>query len=139
MFERSRNDLDRLFRSICLALMILLWGGACLHAQVKVLRVEPGQTDPAIETVHGPNIALYDPQATPRHRLFLFIVGTGGKADGSRKIDSVFAEWGYHAISLDYEDNVIAVSCAHSLDPTCFGRYRNAIVTGGRPSVKRLR
>ena len=63
-----------------LALAILVFGGGPLYAQIKVLRVEPGQTDPAIATVHGPNLALYDPQVTSRHRLFLFIVGTGGQA-----------------------------------------------------------
>jgi hypothetical protein len=125
-----------LFHRLSIALILLFLGGVNLRAQVKVLRVEPGQTDPAIETVHGPNIAVYDPQAPPRHRLFLFIVGTGGKATGSQKIDSVFASWGYHAISLDYEDNVIAVACAHSLDPTTFGHYRDAIVTGAPVSDK---
>jgi hypothetical protein len=125
-----------LFHRLSVALVLLLLGGVHLRAQVKVLRVDPGQTDPAIETVHGPNIALYDPQAPPRHRLFLFIVGTGGKATGSQRVDSVFARWGYHAISLDYEDNVIAVACAHSLDPTAFGRYRQAIVTGAPVSDK---
>lgn len=107
-----------------------------LHAAVKVLRVDPHQTDPAIVTVHGPHIAVYDPQAASRHLLFLFLVGTRGKAAGSVKIDSAFARWGFHAISLDYEDNVIAVSCAHSLDSTAFGRYREAIVTGAPVSSK---
>ncbi|MFP5207829.1 MAG: BPSS1187 family protein [Acidobacteriota bacterium] len=101
-----------------------------LNAQVKVLRVDPAQTDPAIATVHGPHIALYDPNAPSRHRLFLFLVGTHGSAAGSQKIDSAFAGWGYHAISLDYEDNVVAVAGAHSLDPETFGLYRKTIVTG---------
>lgn len=125
-----------LVHPLSFALALLFLGGVNLRAQVKVLRVDPGQTDPAIETVHGPHIALYDPQAPPRHRLFLFIGGTGGKATGSQRMDSVFARWGYHAISLDYEDNVIAVACAHSLDPAAFGRYRRAIVTGAPVSDK---
>lgn len=125
-----------LFFGACVALLMLFGTSLSLRAQVKVLRVEPGQTYPAIETVHGPHIALYDPHAASRHRLFLFIVGTGGEATGSVSIDRVFAKWGYHAISLDYEDNVIAVACAHSLDPTAFGRYRQAIVTGAPVSDK---
>lgn len=115
---------------IPVALIILLLGLGNLHAGLKVLRVNPRQTDSAIEMVHSPHIALYDPQATPRHRLFLFLVGTGGKATNSLKFDSVFARWGYHAITLDYEDNVIAVACAHSLDPATFGNYRKAIISG---------
>jgi len=118
------------------ALLILLPGIAGLHAAVKVLRVDPHATDPAIESVHGPHIAAYDPQAVSRHRLFLFLPGTRASAAGGLKIVSTFAGWGFHAISLDYEDNVVAVSCAHSLDPTTFGRYREAIVTGAPVSAK---
>jgi hypothetical protein len=125
-----------LFRSLPIALMLWVWGGASLYAAVRVLRVEPGQTDPAIESVHGPHIALYDPQAADCHRLYLFLVGTGGKATGSLKMDSIVAGWGYHAISLDYENKVVAVACAHSLDRTAFGRYREAIVTGAAVSDK---
>ncbi len=116
--------------------MILLLGNISLHAQVKILRIEPGLTDPAIHAVHGPNIALYDPKVPSRHLLYFFLTGTGGSAVGSEKMDSAFAAWGYHAISIDYEDNVIAVASAHSPDSTSFGRYRDAIVTGAPVSRK---
>lgn len=118
-----------LFRGLLIAVTIGI-GTNLAFGEIKVLSVEPSETDPAIATVHGPSIAMYDSDGTSRHRLFLFIVGTGGKATDSRSVDRAFASWGYHAISLDYEDNVIAVSCAHSPDPTSFGRYREAIVTG---------
>lgn len=121
---------------IAAALLILTLENVGLHAEVKLLRVDPQQTDPAIESVHGPNIALYDPQVASSHRLFVFLVGTNGRAEGSLPIDSAFAQWGYHAISLDYEDNVVAVSCAHSPDSACFDHYRDAIVTGAPVSEK---
>lgn len=117
-------------------LLILALGSANLHAQVRVLRVSPEQTDAAIATVHGPHLAVYDPQAVSNHRLFVFLVGTHGSAESSLKIDSAFAAWGYHAIGLDYEDNVIAMSCAQSQDSACFDRYREAIVTGAGVSDK---
>lgn len=119
-----------------LAFLILLFTTHCLHATVKILRVNPTQTDPAIAMVHGPNIAVYDPQAPHRHTLLLFFVGTRGSATGSLRIDSAFARWGYHAIGLDYEDNVIAVTCAHSKSANCFDDYRQAIVTGASVSAK---
>ncbi len=103
---------------------------------MKVLRVDPQQTDAAIEEVQGPHIALYDPQVASAHRLFLFVVGTGSKAESSLPIDSAFAKWGYHAISLDYEDKVPAVACAHGLDIACFDHYRDAIITGAAVSDK---
>jgi hypothetical protein len=114
--------------------LILLSAIHYLHAEVKVLRVDPRQTDPSIAMVHGPSIALYDPAAMHRHRLLLFLVGTRSKATSSLAIDTAFATWGYHAISLDYENNVIAVSCAHSSDSACFDNYRQAIITGASVS-----
>ena len=113
-----------------MALTILAWGAGSLCAQVKILFVEPGQTDPAIAPVHGPHLAVYDLQAAARHRLFFFIAGTGARATNSLAMCRTFAQWGYPAISLDYENSVIATASAHSLDPTSFDRYRNAIVTG---------
>jgi len=124
-----------MLRFISIALVILFFGGVNLFAQVKVLEVEPGQTDTSIETVHGPNIALYDTQVPSRHLLILFIVGTGGRATGTRTMDSIFAIMGYHAITIDYEDNVVAVACAHSKDSTEFDRYRDAIITGAPVSA----
>jgi hypothetical protein len=121
-------------RRVQLATALVLLFALQVHAEIRVLRVDPHQTDPAIATVHGPHIAVYDPQAASRHKLLLFLPGTGAKAAGSLQLDSAFARWGFHAISLDYEDNVIAVSCAHSMDPTAFGRYRDAIVTGASVS-----
>jgi hypothetical protein len=124
------------FRCVSFVLVIGFCGTVRLHAEVKILRVKPDQTDPAITTVHGPSIALYDPHAPPRRQLCFFLVGTGDKATASLRLDTTFAKWGYHVISIDYEDNVIAVACAHSLDPTAFGRYREAIVTGAPVSAK---
>lgn len=128
----------RFSRLLPIGFLILFSGSVSLHAAVKVLRVDPHQTDAAIETVHGPHIAVYDLQSNSRHKLFLFLAGTGSKAAGSLTIDSVFAEWGYHAISLDYENDVLAASCGHSLDRSTFGRYREAIVTGA-PVSKRVK
>lgn len=110
--------------------------GICLHAEVKVLRVDPQQTDAAIEAVHGPHIALYDPQTASNHRLFVFLSGTKGRAESSLPLDTSFTKWGFHAISLDYEDDVLAVSCAHSPDNACFDHYRDAIVNGAPVSDK---
>jgi hypothetical protein len=113
----------------CFALLILFIGYTNLFAQVKVLSVMPSETDPAISTIHGPNLAVYNSDIDS-HQLILMIVGTGGKAAGSRNMDSIFASLGYHVISLDYNNKVIAVICAHSKDSTCFDNYRKEIITG---------
>jgi len=123
-----------LLRNILVALTILFLGGTNLSAQVKAEEINPTDTNPAIETVHGPHLAMYDGQVPSVHRLFLFIVGTSGKATGSRVIDSIFATMGYHAISLDYENNVVAASLVHSKDTAAFDNYREEIITGAQVS-----
>ena len=123
-------------RCLLVVLAILGLSRGNLFAQANVLYVEPGKTDSAIEMVHGPHVALYDSQAASRHRLFFFIVGTGANASNSLAIDSTFAKWGYHAISIDYENNVITVAFAHSLDTNAFDQYRKAIITGGTEGDK---
>jgi len=115
-------------RYISFALLISFC--APLYAQIKVLRVKPEQTDPAIATVHGPHIAVYDPDAVSNHRLFFFIDGTGANPSSSMAVYRTFAGWGYHVVSIDYENNLITTALAHSLDPASFGNYRNAIITG---------
>lgn len=107
-------------------------------AQTTVLRVDPHDTDVSIETVHGPHLAVYDRQAlkAAQPRLLLFLVGTHAKAEGTLKLDTAFSRGGFHAISLDYENNVVTVICAHSEDAGCFDRYRQTIVTGASGSEK---
>ncbi|MFP5233971.1 MAG: BPSS1187 family protein [Acidobacteriota bacterium] len=119
-----------------LFLMAALMVRSPLLAQLKVLRIDPRETNSAIEGVHGPHLALYDPRIPSQHRLFVFLPGTGGKAEGAMPIAGAFAHWGYHSIALDYEDNVVAVTCARSTDAACFDHYRKAIVTGASVSHK---
>lgn len=122
--------LSRRLAGVVAVSLYLAGSGAGLRAETKVLRIDPRQTDAAIEAVHGSHLAVYDPQVASNHRLFVFFVGTEAKAEGSLTIDSAFAKWGYHAIALDYENNVITVVCAHSLDSACFDHYREANITG---------
>lgn len=117
-----------------LTILALIIGSVALHAQAKVLRIDPHQVDPAIKTVLSPHIAIYDPQVASNHRLFLFLAGTNDNPETGLGIDTTFAAWGYHAISLDYENTVLAASCGRTTDDTACGRYREAIVTGASVS-----
>lgn len=126
----SREAKPSRVAGVFISLLALSIGMIPLCAEVKVLGVDPHQTDPAITLVQGPHVAVYDPLAIRRHRLVLFLIGTRAKPAGSLAIDKSFAELGFHAISLDYENNLMAASYAHDRDPSAFGRYRQAIVTG---------
>lgn len=118
------------FGRLITALLALTLVSVNAYPHVHLLRVDPHQTDSAIVTVHGPHIALYDPQRRSRHQLYLFLPGTHVKAEDSLGMDRAFARWGYHAVSLDYENNVMAASLGEDRDPSAFGRYREDIVTG---------
>ncbi len=104
------------------------------RAASKELRVDPPDTDAAIETVQGPHLAVYDPEVDSAHKLLVFLPGTRDKAERSLAMYRAFAGWGFHAIGLDYENSVITVICAHSQDSACFDHYREAIETGAPES-----
>ncbi len=122
---------------LCISAALLL-AATRVQAQTTVLRIDPHQTDAAIRMVRGPHIALYDHQATQATppRLLLFLAGTRARTESSLGLDTAFSHWGFHAISLDYENNVVAVSCAHSADISCFDRYRQTIIRGAAGSEK---
>jgi hypothetical protein len=113
-----------------LSIVLFFFLAVSVYAQVTVLRVEPGQTDPAIATVHGPHIAVYDPGVVSNHRLFFFIGGTGSNPSNSMAVYRTFAGWGYHVVTVDYENNLFTTALAYSHDPASFDHYRDAIITG---------
>lgn len=107
-----------------------------VHGQVKMLRVRPWKVDTAVLEVHGPHIALYDSVAEQRRELVLMLEGTGAPALSCRKFDSSLARMGYHAISLDYPNEVITTVCSDSPDSACFDGFRQEIVFGTPVSDK---
>jgi len=80
--------------------------------------------------MHSGHLAMYNTSAANAHKLFLMIVGTGGSAMELRAMDSIVAEMGYHAISIDYKNNVITTVCNNSADATCFDKFRQEIMFG---------
>ncbi len=112
----------------------ILLNYATQSSGVRLISVIPGWTDPAIETVHGPSIAVYDPKIDTLNKLVLFLVGTGGSATPTWTMDSIFASMGYYAVTLDYENNVVAASLGTDSDTAAFGNYRDEIVTGAQVS-----
>lgn len=101
---------------------------------VKIVAVDPSITGKGIKMIHGEHIALYDPQKPDKHKLVFMITGTGSAANYAREVDSCFADLGYHAISIDYPNNINSIVCKNSSDSTCFDRFREEIVTGHQVS-----
>ena len=113
--------------------------------------VIPSQTDPAINTFSGqdpaaPNKqyrhwAFYNPLVPERHRLVIFLPGTGGHgrgANGGQFNDLVPAE-GFHLISLAYPSNISINHVGGGLkgsDPDAFLKARENILYGKAPFGK---
>lgn len=116
-------------RWILLSALTLLALSTVARAEDKVLRVDPTQTDAAIESVHGPHLVQYDTENS-NHRLLVFFVGTNAHADQAVAIGQTFVSLGYHVITLDYENKILSNSCVHSPDLSCSDSYRAAIVSG---------
>lgn len=117
-------------------LSLVLAVSAAVRAEDKILKVDPSRTDAAIEAVHGQHLVLYDPAVRSNHRLLLYFVGTGVHPEAALAIGQSFARLGYRVIALDYENSVLAASCVHSSDSSCFDTYRAAIVAGTPGSDK---
>jgi hypothetical protein len=113
--------------------LFLLIATYITHAQqssTKILLVNPTETDVSIETIHSPHMAMYNTKATSLHKLFFMIIGTGGHATGATEIDSIAATMGYHAIAIDYKNDVITIVCNNSPDSACFDNFRQEILFG---------
>ena len=118
-------------KNFIVLLFIAIGFTACVqNTTTKILLVNPTETDAAIETIHGPHVALYNTKATSLHKLFFMIIGTGGFATGATEIDSIAATMGYHAISIDYKNNIITTVCNNSPDSVCFDHFRQEIMFG---------
>lgn len=103
---------------------------AGLQAQVKMITAQPDKISKGVQKVHSADIALYDQSANHQQQLILMIQGTGGSATGMHTIDSIFATFGFHVISIDYKNNVISTVCLHSKDTACADNFRREIITG---------
>ncbi len=114
-------------------LLLLFITSCAAHSQnnsTKVLLVNPSSTEADIKQVHSPHVALYNTGVATNHKLFLMIIGTGGAATDLRPMDSIVATLGYHAISIDYKNNVITTVCNNSRDSACFDHFRQEIMFG---------
>jgi len=101
-----------------------------ITAQVETIAVNPSQTDPQIQPVHGEHTAYIDRAAPPVNKLLLMIVGTGAAANHNIPFCRFAASMGYHVICIDYKNTVITTVCSNSKDSACFNEFRQEIIFG---------
>lgn len=94
--------------------------------------VAPATTDPAISTyLNNHLVAPPGPTATPTHRLFVMLPGTGAQPSNSQLILQTASSRGYHAIGLMYPNgSTIESLCANSTDPNAHWDARREVITG---------
>ncbi len=93
--------------------------------------IPPQETDPAIDRPHNPHLVVIDPTIPRRQELFLWLSGTGGTPVGSAFIVRQAGANGFHAIGLDYPNEVLVLTlCEDNADPDCFEKVRLTIIYG---------
>jgi pimeloyl-ACP methyl ester carboxylesterase len=120
--------------------VLAFWMSVCVlgpavgqtHPEVEHIEIDPSALHAQALKIHGSHLASVDRAATPRHRLAVFLSGTGGIAATKVDLLDVLARDGYHAIALDYPNTVVAAKFRPSKDRHAFDGYRRAIAFGGR-------
>ena len=99
----------------------------------KVLLVKPSDTDTTIHLANDPHYVSYNPDK--KGKLFLFIPGTGGKAErGPKKLFETAINAGYRLINISYINRpAVARICRNDSlvrDPQCARHFREKRIFG---------
>ena len=102
---------------------------------IRTELVSPGDTDPAIDGWSEPHYVAFDPNTSPRGRLFLYLGGGPGLSDSARLLVDQGARNGFHAIALRYPGNALTAAglqaqCQADPDPACMENYRREVLDG---------
>jgi len=82
-----------------------------------------------------PHYVAFDPNGSPRGRLFLYLGGGPGFSDTARLLVDQGARNGFHAIGLRYPGNTVTAAelqafCQAQADPQCMEQYRRGVLDG---------
>lgn len=115
-----------------LNLALWLFALAPAFAAVQEREIAPRATDNQIDKWNDNHIVCFDPAATPRNRLFVFLPGSHLNASDYQLITQVAAEAGLHAISLNYPNSwtVNFDLCDNVNDASCYESCRLEIIDG---------
>jgi len=96
--------------------------------------VLPSLTDPEIKTFDSVHTIFFDPGATRRNQLVLFLPGTNGRTGNVDGFCGTAASLGFHVVNLMYPDGVPATVARNDKDPNAFLNFRLEIIEGGDKS-----
>jgi hypothetical protein len=102
---------------------------------VTLRSVTPSSIESGTNKSYDSPDMLTPPVGTAKNRLFVFLPGTGSAPSYYQDILKEAALRGYHAIGLMYVNTTtLYTSCGSSTDPSCWGNYRNEVITGQNTS-----
>jgi hypothetical protein len=104
--------------------------------KVVAREVLPSATDPRIDRFSGGGWAhcvYYQPSVRKKHRLLVFLPGTGGDGHGAVDFCTVAAGRGFHVVSLAYPSTVSMSVFRASADPDAFRKARENVLYGKAP------
>jgi hypothetical protein len=98
---------------------------------LRTTMVSPQDTDPAIGAPNDPHLVVFDPAATPRRQLFVFLGGQGAAPSLASLIVRQAAANGFHAIGLSYPNAATREICETKLtEPDCYEKARLETLDG---------
>lgn len=122
------------FRSpvVALCLAVAVCGkisSAC--GQGFSIQVLPSQTDPEITNYNNPHLVALATNLAPRNKLLLHLPGTSSHPEGATEWLRTAAALGYHAIGLQYQNDVSMGSlCTVNTNLDCYEDTTDETVTG---------
>ncbi len=133
VFRRSSvvlNTMNKRYQTtVCIAFWLIILGAGRLSA--RGYAVAPAETDPAIRSAQYDHYAVINPWAARRGVLFLFFPGTKSHAMNYKMICETAADRGFHAISLQYVNDVsVNIKCGKSRNAECHENMRREILFG---------
>lgn len=98
---------------------------------LRTIAVAPQDTDPAIGAPSDPHLVAFDPGATARRQLFVFLGGQGAAPALASLIVRQAASNGFHAVGLSYPNSATREVCETNVaDRDCYEKARLETIDG---------
>lgn len=101
------------------------------RSTLRTYTIKPGEIDPAVPASAAAHFVAFDPGATMRDQLFVFMAGNQILPADVSLIAKQAASNGFHAISLDYARDVrVPTLCEKDADEQCYEKVRSETIDG---------